>query len=458
MATVAILNVGVKAQTRRFNRDMNTVSKRVDKFAGRLKAVFAGAVTLASIRRFQTAMSETINRVDSVAKAASRLGLAVEEFSNLEFAAKRSGIEVRSFSTGLQRMLRRVGAAQEGQSEFAKTFEALNIEVNAFARLNATQKLQELATIFGKLERTRRIQFAQKLFDSEGVVFLNLLDQGAEGIAKLTQEAERFGATVTGLDAIRLQGLRDSITNMTARFAKFKRDVAGVIADTEAAFQPQPATRGTGQSIRDILGLEGIETFFKSVQRDIAKVGTVFPGLIGVESRNFLDNMTRVAQANAKAARDLLNKTKIDEKILAQEKAAVAQRTAFVQSLKTAFGLQQRSSSGVGGAINRIGDAIGRAVDMVDRAGQRQALRLGFPGFFRGRDDAARTPAMLGEAGGAAQRGTVAQANALARILAQQPTDPNEKRQLDELRKQTTLDEKLVDIIGGAAEIGIARL
>ncbi|MDJ0792443.1 MAG: phage tail tape measure protein [Acidimicrobiia bacterium] len=154
-------------------------------------ALSVGGLTALAQRSIQTA--------DALGKTADRLGLTVEAFQEYQFAAEQSGINSRTFETAIQRLGRRFAEADKGVGAAKDAFEELGISTrDANGNLKTIDDLlPELADAFSQVNtQLERNRLAFKLFDSEGVAFVNLLREGSQGLNELREQARESGIVI----------------------------------------------------------------------------------------------------------------------------------------------------------------------------------------------------------------------------------------------------------------------
>ncbi len=218
---------------------------------------------------------------DRLAKTADKLGISIVALNELRFAAERSGVEIRTFDMGLQRFIRRAAEAARGTGEAKDALEQLGIQLvdNEGNLRPAEDLLGDVADAFVGLEsQAERVRIAFKLFDSEGVAFVNILAQGSKGIQELRKESRRLNP-VTAEQA----RLAEEITD---RFTDFTTAIRGVSVVIGSQFGPA-AVRVLEIVTELIVSLrKWIESFddvsisVLRVEANIRKFGIVFSDVI----------------------------------------------------------------------------------------------------------------------------------------------------------------------------------
>jgi len=98
-----------------------------------------------------TAFVKIVNDgIDKAAKFASRLGLAVDELSKMQFVANQAGISTEQFNMATQRMTRRVAEAAKGLGEAKGALNELGIDATKFQQLGLEDQFAKLSDSLGK--------------------------------------------------------------------------------------------------------------------------------------------------------------------------------------------------------------------------------------------------------------------------------------------------------------------
>jgi hypothetical protein len=190
--------------------EVGAATGRVALRAGALSAAVIGAG--AGLVAFT---SSATNAADEAGKTAESLGLTIEEFGRLSFAARQSGIEESQFASGIGRLNVLIGEAALGTQSAVAEFEQLGI---AFRNTDgsvrsANEVLLDLANVFADLPAgpERSAAAIGLLGRSAGPAFINLLAGGAQAIDDLGDSAERLGTTFTREQVVVATAYNDSL-------------------------------------------------------------------------------------------------------------------------------------------------------------------------------------------------------------------------------------------------------
>lgn len=192
------LTLDLVAQTAGFVRGMNqaeraseqwrrTVERNV-KIAGAAIAT-TGAAAAAGIT---VAVSQALERMDEMSKAAQRIGTATENIAGLQLAFELGGSSAEAMQGA---MVKLADKAAEGSA----AFEALGIHVRATdGSLKDTRALiAEVADKFaGYADGAQKTALAVELFGRTGAELIPILNGGAAGFADMDEQARKLGLTI----------------------------------------------------------------------------------------------------------------------------------------------------------------------------------------------------------------------------------------------------------------------
>ena len=175
--------------------------------------------------------SRSIRELDELAKTAEKLGVAVGDLDALRYAADRSGVDVNTLETSLQRLTRRTAEAAQGTGEAASALGELGLDAQELAKLSPDRQLLLIADAMQDIgNQGDKIRLAFKLFDSGGVELLKLTKDGAEGVRKLMAEVYATGRAVSEEQAKAASDAADQWTRLWDRVGRVKNQVLGGIA------------------------------------------------------------------------------------------------------------------------------------------------------------------------------------------------------------------------------------
>jgi len=166
----------------------NSARRNVDALKGSvklLKGALVGYVSVAGARAFLDFAKRQRDMADALGKTADRLGLSTDALQELTYGAEKAGLTTQQFEMSMQRFTRRLAEAQSGTGVLKDTFKELGINLeDPNKRLKTAEEL--LGEVADKMAETsdqgERVKLAFKMFDSEGVKMVNMLQNGSQSL------------------------------------------------------------------------------------------------------------------------------------------------------------------------------------------------------------------------------------------------------------------------------------
>lgn len=148
---------------------------------------------------------------DDVAKMSRRTGVAASSLIELGFAAEQSGTDSATLERGLFGLSRSIFDLSKGTGEAVDAYGRLGISFSDLDGLSPEEQFLAVAKALSKLkDQTIKGAIAQKLFGRSGRQLVPLLDEGADGIERLRQEARDLGLVLSDADLANAEKLTDS--------------------------------------------------------------------------------------------------------------------------------------------------------------------------------------------------------------------------------------------------------
>lgn len=242
----------------------------------RTRAAFRGiAVSLGKVRRalfsFQTAIvgavgaaglgllvKSSLDSIDALGKTASKLGVTTSELQKLRFAAELAGVSTRTTDMAVQRFTRRLAEAAIDTGEAKDALKELGLNARELTKLPLEEQMLQLADAFDQVENSGdRVRLAFKLFDSEGVAFVNTLQDGRVALKEMFDEVDDLGFVLSQSAVKGVEDANDAFLRLGSVFRGLRDTVVAALA---------PAFTALADTVRDAL-VNKITGDFDSVQR-----------------------------------------------------------------------------------------------------------------------------------------------------------------------------------------------
>lgn len=226
--TLARLSVELAANTAAFQQDMGKAARIAEQ---EMKGVadaamkvggLIGAGLAAGAAAFTALAKQSINAADEMGETAQKIGMSTESLSAYSYIAKMSGTDTDTLTNAVKKLNVNVVDAARGQGAAKDAFAALGIELK-----DQNGQLKDSDTIIRELSG-RMSQFedgavktalATDIFGKAGADLIPMLNQGEEGFAALTKEAEQMGLILSTETANAAGEFNDSLDRMKSAIA-----------------------------------------------------------------------------------------------------------------------------------------------------------------------------------------------------------------------------------------------
>lgn len=247
-------------------RSLARVSKALFSFKTSIAAV-AGAAGLGLL------VKSSLDSIDRISKLSRTLGISVRDLRKLELAADLSGIQIDTLARGVRTLNKgMIDFVRDGTGEALDAFEALGITADDLNGVMGDQfkVLELIADRFENVQNSaERSAIAQQLFGGRASELLLVLEEGSEGLRRISKEAADFGLILSASTARNVEEANDAFTRLGSLFKGLRDTVVGALA---------PAFQLVADTIRNKLlaAIEdagGVEEFGKNIARNII-IGT----------------------------------------------------------------------------------------------------------------------------------------------------------------------------------------
>lgn len=240
--TVRLVAV-MEAQLRGFTKGMEQAAAEADRRFGQMEKrmnqterLFSGSFSNLSglARKFGLSLSVAsavifakgiIDAADALKDASDQLGITTQELQALNSAARDTGAGTDRMKQGLASLSDQLGDAVKGEGNLAKLLRDLNIPLGTtmqvfFDLADATKKA---AT------QNEKMSISTLAFGKAGKELVPLLNQGADGVRKLFDEAQKKGQIWDPETVKKLDNLNDA-------WERLKVSLTGKVANPLAGF------------------------------------------------------------------------------------------------------------------------------------------------------------------------------------------------------------------------------
>jgi methyl-accepting chemotaxis protein len=320
---------------RKLNQSLGLVRKALFNFKVGLTAV-AGAAGIGLL------VKSSLQSIDTLGKTATKLGVTSQALQKLRFAANIAGVETRTVDMAVQRFTRRLSEAANNTGEAKDALKELGLNAKELAKQPLDKQMLKLADAFDNVQSSGdKVRLAFKLFDSEGVAFVNTLEGGSAALQQMFQEAEGLGFILSSGAVKGVEETNDAMMKLGVMLGGVRDQIVAGLA---------PAFRLIVDLIRNKLvdaikgenGMGKIEDFARTLAINVIDfVEDIAEGLQG-----FADRTRTVVNFMIAAARAMggitLNETLIDLKDVGK---LVILNRGFFQDLRDAVNATSSATS-----------------------------------------------------------------------------------------------------------------
>jgi len=260
----------ISAHERAMKRLKATSANAADKIKTSFK--LAGAVATGA---FVLMAKHALDMGDKMHKLNIRLGVSTEALSQLKHAADLSGISFNTMTMGIQRSTRRIAEAASGTGEARNALAELGLSAEKLNAIAPDRQLEVLAdALQGVSKESDKVRIAMKLFDSEGVAMLQMLEGGSAGLREMRGEADALGMTLTQEGANNIAAFNDSMSRL-------KGQITGAVTVVVAKLGPTLTEMAEwfGKKLPSVIEFS-VNAFYKIQEVGASVVASVTSGLI----------------------------------------------------------------------------------------------------------------------------------------------------------------------------------
>jgi hypothetical protein len=216
MPGVGDLRVRLGLETKKFNKSLKGIKRKL----GGIQTLIAGAFAAAGVSKLVRFGRAAIDAGDKLTKLRDSLGETTDFLQFLDYAAQRSGSNLDTLSTGVQRAKRRMSEfAKTGRGELAPVMNEMSQEFQTavLAGEDFEAILPILARDISSLATDGdKLRVAMKLFDSEGArPFLQFLKAGPEGVEDLKKNFIDLGGAIEEHTLDAMADMNDRFTDIS---------------------------------------------------------------------------------------------------------------------------------------------------------------------------------------------------------------------------------------------------
>ena len=205
------LNVILSAKDKEFTRAMDRSQQRVARFAkqsnkslgsasrafGKLGGAAAAFLPALSAAALVGAVKSVTASLDEIGKTADRIGITTDALQLLRVTAESAGVAQGALDSSIEKLGKGLAEAKMGIGTAKDALKTLNLNAADLIGLGLDGAMAKIADEVNKLPSPmEKTAVATQLFGRSGAPMLNLLREGADGMAKMQKEARELGVVI----------------------------------------------------------------------------------------------------------------------------------------------------------------------------------------------------------------------------------------------------------------------
>jgi hypothetical protein len=205
------LNVILSAKDKEFTRAMDRSQRRVQQFAkqsnkslgsaskafGKLSGAAAAFLPALSAAALVGAVRSVTASLDEIGKTADRIGITTDALQLLRVTAESAGVAQSALDSSIEKLGKGLAEAKMGIGTAKDALKTLNLNAADLIGLGLDGAMAKIADEVNKLSSPmEKTAVATQLFGRSGAPMLNLLREGADGMARMQAEARELGVVI----------------------------------------------------------------------------------------------------------------------------------------------------------------------------------------------------------------------------------------------------------------------
>ena len=189
----------VAAEAGKLQGAVASAGSSFDALGSSFAALGSAAVAGLSAISFASKIKDTIDLADSFNKLSQKTGIAVEDFSKLNYAAGLADVSTETLAAGMRKLNISIAEAAGGNKDKAAVFNALGVSFKDAAghALSADKVFKNLSDVISKsADGSEKVAVGQDLMGKGFVELIPLANAGAKGLADMGDEAQKLGIVI----------------------------------------------------------------------------------------------------------------------------------------------------------------------------------------------------------------------------------------------------------------------
>lgn len=221
MATIANLSVFMGLNSVAFAAGgkkamgvLDSIGSAASKLGGVLGGLAAAAGIGLSVNAIADMVTASIEQIDTLKDQAQAIGVTTQALSELQYAATLNGSSSEAVTTALGNMTQRLGQAAVSGGGAATAIADLGLDLRKLASESPDAAFSQIAEAISQISSpTQRAAVAAEIFGKAGRGVVNMLALGSAGLANASEQARRFNASISQVNAEKIGAAKDAMDN-----------------------------------------------------------------------------------------------------------------------------------------------------------------------------------------------------------------------------------------------------
>lgn len=279
MNEIAKMAVLLGLDTSEYSRGLTAAEKKTEESSKKIKDAFkgafgliAGAATTAITGLSGLAIASAKTSAD-IGKMSDSIGISAGFLSQYNHILGMNDISLDQFGSSVLELQKNLISGFAGNDKVLDSLQSLGLSMNDLNNITKEQQFELVAEKISLMEDSaKRAQATNDLFGTSSKELTAVLSLSKSELKELTGQADKFGKTISDLEANQAQDLYDQIDLITGRFTGLS---------TELSTEVTPAITETFKIFGEFLDqLLGSDTSFQFVTDGIAGL---YAGILSIE-------------------------------------------------------------------------------------------------------------------------------------------------------------------------------
>lgn len=245
MIDLGALKMSIFVDKEKAQNDLTDFGNSTKSLGGELKSFIGGAGKVAvtgiaavgtaavgaaaSVYKMATDAATTVDRID---KLSAKIGLSKEGFQEWDYILGQNGASIEGLQMGLKTLVLQMDSAASGTASAQETFQKLGLtweDGNGKLKDQETMMNEVLFSLASMENGTEKARLATELFGRSGSELMPMLNNGAEGMEELREQAHNLGLIMSDETVNAGVHLGDTIDDVKKSFSAVVTKIGGEV-------------------------------------------------------------------------------------------------------------------------------------------------------------------------------------------------------------------------------------